>query len=401
MRSTVYPRAMLDVVLAPGREKAVLRRHPWVMSGAVAELRGDPVPGAWARVSSSRGRVLGYGDFSPGSQIRVRMLAFGPAPEDESLVEDRLRRAIARRRGDPLLGETDAARLVNAEGDGLPGLVVDRYGDTLVVRPSTAGMTRRLSGLSEALRDETGAARAVLRPDPSAARSEGLAADTELLFGDPPEGSVPIRERDRSFHVDVLAGQKTGFYLDQRDSRDLVERLASGRRVLDLFSYTGGFGVAAVCGGAEEVTCVDSSSAALARAEEHLAANGSGSCATRFEKSDCFEFVRQSGGSSFDLLVIDPPPLARRRGDVPKASRAYKDLLIHGLRHAAPGARILFFACSHHVGPDLLGKIVFGASLDARRPLRWLRTLGAPVDHPVSVDHPEGRYLCGALLEAD
>lgn len=390
---------MLDVVLAPGRDKALRRRHPWVMSGAVAAVRGEVAPGAWCRVLSSAGEVLGFGDYSPGSQIRVRLLSFGKDAPDPELVAARIADAVRRRAADPLVGETDALRLVNAEGDGLPGLLVDRYADVLVVRLASAGMAARGELVAASLRDATGAAAALARPDPTVARREALAQEPQLLWGAAPEGPVPVRERDRHFRVDVASGQKTGFYLDQRDARDLVARLARGRRVLDVFSYTGGFAVAAARGGASQVTLVDSSRPALDRAAEHLRTNAPDvPCA--LEKADAFAYLRgEPSGPGCDLLVIDPPPLARRRADLPRATRAYKDLLLHGLAHAAPGARVLFFACSHHVGPELFAKIVFGASLDARRPLRWLASLGAPTDHPVSVDHPEGRYLTGALLE--
>jgi 23S rRNA (cytosine1962-C5)-methyltransferase len=374
------------------------------MSGSVAELRseGEVGPGAWVRVTSSRGQVLGYGDFSPMSSIRVRMLAFGATEPPDELAAERIARAVARRQGDPLVGETDAVRLVNAEGDGLPGLIVDRYQDVVVVKLSSAGMVARRDLIAATLREVTGAPCGFERADANAARREGLPSRSGALWGEAPSGPVPIRERERSFQVDVEAGQKTGFYLDQRDSRDWVARCAEGRRVLDLFSYTGGFAVAAARGGASSVTLVDSSRAALDRAREHLTANAPGTPAV-IEKADAFSYLRQSSAEAeaFDLLVVDPPPLARRRSDVSKASRAYKDLLLHAIRRAAPGARLLVFACSHHVGPDLFAKILFGASLDAGRPLRQLANLGAPADHPVSVDHPEGRYLTGLLFEVD
>jgi 23S rRNA (cytosine1962-C5)-methyltransferase len=372
------------------------------MSGSVAEVRSDPeaLPGALVRVVSARGQVVGYGDFSPASSIRVRLLSFGATEPRDELVAQRITRSVARREGDPLVGDTDAVRLVNAEGDGLPGLVVDRYADVVVVKLTSAGMSARRELIADALREATGAACGFERADANAARREGLPNRSGVLWGASPAGPVPIRERDRSFRVDIEAGQKTGFYLDQRDARDLVAKCAKGRRVLDLFSYTGGFGVAAALGGASSVTLVESSEAALARAREHLETNAPDVDAV-VEKADAFSYLRGSGSDEFDLIVVDPPPLARRRSDVSKASRAYKDLLLHSLRRAAPGARVLVFACSHHVGPDLFAKILFGASLDARRPLRQLASLGAPADHPVSVDHPEGRYLTGVLLEVD
>ena len=391
---------MLDLVLKPGREKPVLRRHPWVMSGAVADVgAGAEAPGAWTRVLSSRGRVLGYGDYSPASNIRVRIVSFGPEEPAAGFLAARIANSVARRSADPLLGETNASRLVNAEGDGLPGLTVDRYDEVVVLKLTTAGMVARRDEIAAAVRAATRVGCGFERADASAARREGMAPRPGTLWGELPRAAVQIQERDRCFRIDVESGQKTGFYLDQRDSRDLVSRLGQGRRVLDLFSYTGGFAVAAARGDAAQLTLVDSSGPALERAREHLAENAPG-CPASLHNANAFEFLR-AAPDSYDLLVLDPPPLARRRSDVPQASRAYKDLLLHGLACAAPGARILAFACSHHVGPDLFAKIVFGASLDAGRPVRVLRVLGPPADHPVSVDHPEGHYLTGLLLEAD
>ena len=224
-----------------------------------------------------------------------------------------------------------------------------------------------------------------------------MAARQGPLWGDPPDAPLWIEERGRRYRVDVREGQKTGFYLDQRDARDLVETLAAGRRCLDLFSYSGGFAVAAARGGARAVRAVDSSAGALELARENLAANAPATEA-RLERADAFRFLR-GDAAEYDLIVIDPPPLARQRRDVSRAARGMKDLLLHGLRRAAPGARLLVFSCSHHVGAELLQKIAFGATLDAGRPARLLRVLGAGVDHPVSLDHPEGSYLSGLLLE--
>jgi 23S rRNA (cytosine1962-C5)-methyltransferase len=388
---------MADVVLLPGRDRSVRRRHPWVLSGAVARLEGAPEPGAWVRVVSAEGEALGHGHWSPHSQIRVRLLRFGKDAADDELVSARIAEAVARRAADPLLADTDAVRLVNAEGDGLPGLVADRYGDLVVARLSTAGMEARRALVAQALRAATGAPAGFERPDAAAARREGMAAHQGPLWGDPPAAPVTIREHGRRYLVDAAGGQKTGFYLDQRDARDLVERLARGRRVLDLFAYTGGFAVAAAHGGAASLTIVDSSAEALALAARNLEPWSSSS--PRFERDDAFRFLRRDE-ARYDLLVVDPPPLARRAADVERAARAYKDALLGALRLAAPGALLLAFSCSHHVGPDLFRKIAFGASIDAGRPLAVLAELGAPSDHPVALDHPEGRYLTGLLLRA-
>jgi 23S rRNA (cytosine1962-C5)-methyltransferase len=385
------------VILNPGRDRSVRRRHPWLLSGAIARVDGAVDPGGVVRVLSAEGETLGFGHLSPSSNLRVRIFHFGKDEPQPEWLSQRIREAVERRREDPLIGDTDAVRLVNAEGDGLPGLVADRYADRVVVKVTAPGMARERETLVRALREATGAACGFERSDASA-RREGFAAQSGGLWGEAPSSPVEIAERDRRYLVDVAAGQKTGFYLDQRDARDVVQDLAKGRRVLDLFAYTGGFAVAAARGGAEEVTLVDSSEAALGLAEQNLQRNDA-KCNVRIMREDAFGFLRKHD-TRYDLLLVDPPSLARARRDVAKASRAYKDLALFALKRAAPGAKLLLFACSHHVGPDLFRKIVFGASLDAQRPVRVLRTLGASADHPVSLDHPEGAYLNGLLLEA-
>jgi 23S rRNA (cytosine1962-C5)-methyltransferase len=385
---------MLDVILDRGRERSVQRRHPWLMSGAVARISGDDSPGALARVLSNDGEVLGYGHYSPQSSLRVRMLAFGKEPVDEAeLLAGAIARAFEQRTPE-LCGDTDGVRLVNAEGDGLPGLVVDRYDDVLVVRVTSVGMHRARPLWSAALRASTGASSALERVEASAARREGFSARGGPLWGEPPE-RVVLRERDREYVVDLQRGQRTGFYLDQRTARDRVQALAHGRRVLDLFCYSGGFSVAALRGGASAVTAVDSSESALRLARENLERNGA-ALVPRVLRADAFEFVRGCE-ELFDLIVIDPPPLARTRRDVAKATRAYKDVALHALRQAAPGAFVLVFTGSPHVESELFRKVVFGASLDAGRSLQVLEEFGAAPDHPVALDHPEGRTLAGLL----
>jgi len=387
-----------EVVLKPTRDRSIRRRHPWILSGAIARIEGAEEPGSWVLVRSAEGEVLGYGHLSPRSALRVRMLTVGKEVPDDELITERIRLAVARRAAQPLLRDTQAVRLVNAEGDGLPGLVVDRYADVLVVKISAAGMHRRREAIAGALRDATGAGVGFERADAHAARREGISTEQGPLWGAPPDDPIEIRERGRRYRIDVIEGQKTGFYLDQRDARDLAASLAEGRRVLDLFAYSGGFAVAAAVGGASAVTLVESSAPALALAETNIAANAPGIPA-RFLHRDVHEFLREDR-ESYDLIVVDPPPLARNRRDVPRASRAYKDALLHALVRSAPGAYLLAFACSHNIDADLFRKIAFGAALDAGRALQVLRVLGPPVDHPVSIDHPEGNYLTGLLMQA-
>jgi 23S rRNA (cytosine1962-C5)-methyltransferase len=387
---------MNELVLQPGRDRSVRRRHPWVLSGAVGSVGDGAEAGDVVRVLSAEGEVLGCGDYSPRSNIRVRMLWQGKDELPVDLVSQRIAAAIARRAANPELAGIDALRLVNAEADELPGLSVDRYGDTIVVRFSTAGMSRRRDGIVAELRNA--AARGYERADTSAGRREAVAVRQGLLWGEPLPAALEFEERKRRYSVDIAQGQQTGFYLGQRDSRDLVERLAKGRRVLDLFAYTGGFAVAAAVGGASSVTLVESSADALELAKRNLAANAPGLKA-RIEHGNAFEFARRDS-AQYDLVAIDPPPLARSRGEVNKATRAYKDILMSALKRAAPGALILTFSSSSHVDAGLFRKIAFGAALDVEREVQVLRTLGPAVDHPASIYHPEGASLTGLLLQA-
>jgi 23S rRNA (cytosine1962-C5)-methyltransferase len=388
---------MADVVLHTGRARAVRRRHPWVLSGAVDRVEGGPGPGDWVRVVSGEGEPIGFGHFSPHSNIRVRLLTWGKEEPPEHLIAERIAAAAARRAANPLLAGAEALRLVNAEGDGLPGLVADRYGDVVVMKLRTAGAGVRRDEIAAALREVTGAPMGYERADASAARREGFAARQGALWGGELPGSLWISEASRRYALDVADGQQTGFYLVHRDSRDLVQRLAADRRVLDLFSYSGGFSVAAACGGARSATLVESSADALALARRSLEASAPGFDA-RFEHGDAFAAVRRDTGS-YDLVVVDPPPLARARRDVARASRAYKDVLLFALKRAAPGALVLAFSSSSHVDADLFRKIAFGASLDANRDVQVLRDLGPAADHPTSIYHREGASLSGLLLQ--
>jgi 23S rRNA (cytosine1962-C5)-methyltransferase len=373
------------VVLHEGRERSLRRGHPWVLSGSVARVEGAPAAGDPVRVLDAGGRELGVGDFDPDSQIRVRVCHWGASTafSEEEWLPAAVDRALALRAEHPLLADTDALRLINGEGDALPGLTADQYGPCLVVRLGTPGMQRRAPRIAQLLAARTASKGAWLRGD--------VPGELErALFGDVPEEGLVICERGRRYRVDLRHGQKTGFYLDQRDSRDLFQRLAPGRRALDLFAYTGGFAAAARAGGAASVVAVESS----ARAVELLRENAPGVEAIC---GDVARFLREDG-RSFELLALDPPPLARHKRDVAAAARAYKDLNLRALRRAAPGALLLTFSCSHHVDAVLFRKIVFGAAQDAKRRVQLLGQLGAPADHPVDLCHPEGEYLKGFLL---
>ncbi|MCC6766980.1 MAG: class I SAM-dependent rRNA methyltransferase [Deltaproteobacteria bacterium] len=393
----------MRVVLKPGRDFSVRAGHPWVFSGAIARVEGEDAPGRPAQVCAADGRVLGWGTWNPATSIAIRMMTRGARPIDAALVHERIGRALALR---TLVADTDAVRLVNGEGDGLPGLVVDRYADFAVCQFLTAG--------ADALRGDVVAALAASAPvrgifersEGNVRTAEGLVRRVGSLHGEEPPAEVVIAESGRRHVVDVRGGQKTGFFLDQRPNRDLVGRLAAGRRVLNLFAYSGGFSIAAARGGAVHVASVDSSAAALALAEAAWRLNGLADGLGTFVRADVFEYLRDdraSGGEvpPPDLVVLDPPPFARRRADRERARAGYKDVNLHALRAAAPGALVLTFSCSQHVAVEEWEGAVAAAAMDAGRACQLLARLGPGIDHPQALAHAEGRYLKGLLLRTE
>ena len=387
----------MRVVLKPGRDFSVRAGHPWIFSGAIARTEGDAVAGAIAEVVAADGRPLGSGTWSPGHSIAVRMLTRGARPVDAGLVRERIADALALRR---LVADTDALRLVNGEGDRLPGLVVDRYADFLVCQFITAGADALKPAVVEALVDAVAPRGVWERSEGSVRTAEGLPRTCGVLAGEEPPGEITIVESGRRHVVDVRGGQKTGFFLDQRPNRDLTATLAGGRRVLNLFAYTGGFAVAAARGGAVHVVSVDSSAAALALAETAWRLNELPPDGGEFVKADVFEYLR-GDLPPYDLVILDPPPFARRRGDRERARAGYKDVNLRALRIAAPGALVLTFSCSQHVDAAEWEEAVAAAAADAGRWCRLLARLGPGIDHPQALAHPEGRYLKGLLLRVE
>ncbi len=385
------------LTLRPGRERSVLRRHPWVFSGGVAKVSGDPAPGETVVVRSSDGRVLGRAAYSPRSQLVARLWTFEPDEAvDDTFVAARVHAAAARRSA--LAARTDGARLVFAESDGLPGVVADRFGPWVVLELTATGADRWRDVIADACAALPGVRGVYERSDVAVRKKEGLPARTGVLRGEEPPELVELVEDARHYLVDVRRGHKTGFYLDQRDARAVVQAHAAGRRVLDVFAYTGGFSVAAGAGGAAEVVTVDSSGPSLALAAQNLRANRletSGLC-----EADAFAElrVRREAGERFDLIVLDPPKLAPRADQVDKASRAYKDLNRVALGLLSPGGMLATFSCSGAVDDALFQKIVFGAALDAGRDAWIVGHFHQPEDHPVALTFPEAAYLKGLLL---
>jgi 23S rRNA (cytosine1962-C5)-methyltransferase len=382
--------------LAPGRERSLERRHPWIFSGAVKSIQGKAAPGDVVRVDAANGRFLGWGAFSPASQIRCRILSFDEARfPDEVWLHDVVAAAVARRHGTVT---RDAMRLVHAESDGLPGVVADRYGDWVVLQLLSAGAERQREAIAAALAEVTGCANVFERSDADVRALEGLAERIGVLRGSAPSMPVVITENGISYQVDLHGGQKTGFYLDQRDNRACIRALSAGRDVLNAFAYTGGFTLAARAGGASSVLSIESSEPAVMLARQNAALNGLDP--GEWLQADVFATLRslRAAGRSFDLIVLDPPKFAPTAHQAQSAARGYKDINLNAMRLLRPGGLLATFSCSGGVSPELFQKIVAGAAADAGASLTIERRFQAAADHPVLVEFPEGEYLKGLLL---
>lgn len=387
--------------LRPNRERSLKRLHPWVFSGAVAKVDGSPVPGQTVVVRANDGTPFGLGAYSPESQIRARMWTF----DAERVVDDAFVAAAitsaAGRRAALLAGDTDSARLVFSEADGVPGLVADRYGDTIVCQFTTAGADAWREVMADALFELPGVACVYERSDADVRDREGLLPRVGLLRGAEPNPDLVAHEAGFRFAVDVTGGHKTGFYLDQRDARRAVEAVATDRRVLNVFSYTGAFSVIAAARGAASVTSIDSSGPALEVAARNAALNGVD--IGELTEGDAFTVLRglRDRAKQYDLICLDPPKLANTEGQLEKASRAYKDLNLLAVKLLAPGGMLMTWSCSGAMGMDLFQKVVAGAALDAKRTVRIVDRLHQPSDHPVPLAFPEAEYLKGLVLVAD
>jgi 23S rRNA (cytosine1962-C5)-methyltransferase len=389
-----------EIVLKAGREKSLLRRHPWIFSGAIERSSGDPEPGETVTVRSAQGRFLAQAAISPRSQIRARAWSFDEREViDARFMQAALERAVAFRSA-VLPADTDACRLVHAESDGLPGLVIDRYGDTAVMQCSSAGADRWRDAYADALLEAGVCRRVYERSDTEPRNLEGLAPRAGALRGGEPPQAIAIREGPARFLVDVRQGQKTGFFIDQRDNRARVRACAQRCEVLDVFSYTGGFVVAALLGGASTVTAIESSAEAIERARQNLAASGLAADRVEWQQADAFARLRalHAQGRRYDLIVLDPPKFAPTERHVARAARAYKDINLWACRLLRPGGTLFTFSCSGAIDGALFQSIVAGAASDAGVLGRVVARLGAAPDHPVALNFPEGEYLKGLVV---
>lgn len=395
---------MACLILGEGREKSLLRHHPWIFASAVSALRGQATLGDTVDVEDAHGQWLGRAAYSPQSQIVARLWTFDPADRiTPEFFARRLAQAAQRRLDAGLPIITNAYRLVHAESDGLPGLIVDKYADWLVVQCLSAGAERWRETLVAALREQWPQCAIYERSDVDVRRKEGLPERAGPLWGHSPPPWVDIHEGPMRLQVNMVTGHKTGYYLDQRDSRLALGAWCANRDVLNAFAYTGGFGVAALQGGAHSLTQVDTSAEALTQAERHLRLNDLDLSRATQEQGDVFTLLRRYRDSrrQFDAIILDPPKFMDNRAQQDKATRGYKDINLLAFKLLRPGGVLFTFSCSGLLEPALFQKIVADAALDAGRTARVVRRLHQSADHPVALHFPEGDYLKGLLIQVD
>jgi len=391
---------MTLITLKPGREKSLLRRHPWIFSGAVEKVEGDPRPGETVEVLSNKGEFLCRGAFSPHSQISLRVWTFNPDEEvGPEFVHSRLKRAVDFRMAFLSQGSEEACRLVNAESDGLPGVIVDKYAGFLVCQFFSAGAEFWREEIISQLQQMLSPQGIFERSDADVRLKEGIEPRVGLLLGEPPPPLLEIEEKPCRFFVDIEHGQKTGFYLDQRANRAVISEYAEGAEVLNCFSYTGGFGIHALKAGAGRVLNVDSSQAALALAERNGEFNHIAGDRTETIEGDVFRILRdfRDRRRMFDLIILDPPKFVDSQRQLERGCRGYKDINLLALKHLRPEGILFTFSCSSLVPRELFQMIVAGAALDAGRDVQIVRVLSQGPDHPVSLYFPEGSYLKGLV----
>lgn len=382
--------------LKRGREGPVRGGNPWIFSQAIDRIEpAPPEAGALVTVHDAAGDLIGMGYCNPATTIAIRMIAWGEAPAIEELIARRLKGALDLRKR--FVGEdTNAYRLVNGDGDGLSGVVIDRFGDVVVVQILTAGADRMREAIVAALNDLLHPRSIIERSHGAVRKQEGLEDHIAVLAGEPVTETI-ASENGIKLKIDFEHGQKTGYFLDQRDSRAIVGKIASGARVLDAFCYQGGFSLAALAGGASKVVAVETSARAIEVARQNLELNAHPAGAVEFVHGEAGKLMAETQ-NRFDLIVLDPPPLARSRGDAERAGRLYVELNTVAMRALAKGGRLITFSCSTHFRADDFVRAVRFAASNAGRTLRLLAHLGPGPDHPTLLGHGEGEYLTGLLL---
>ena len=393
--------------LKPGRQKSLQRRHPWVFSGAIDDVSGTPSSGETVRISDSQGDFIAWGAYSPNSKIRVRVWSWIEADIiGEEFFVQRLEGALRLRNILLPIEKTNAMRLVHAESDGLPGLIVDRYSDVIVLQALSSGIEHWKNVLADLIMDLTNAQWLFERSDAAVRKLEGLENRTGVLRSHslPAASFLPlieIFEGDLNYWVNVQQGQKTGFYLDQRANRTRIGELSKGRHVLDCFSYTGGFSMSAAKGGAESITAIESSSESLDLLKQNLDLNGLPADNNSLIEGDVFQVLRKfrDGARKFEMIILDPPKFAPTRSQIESAARGYKDINLLALKLLRPGGLLATFSCSGGISVDLFQKILAGAALDAGRDAMIVERFFQDVDHPMALNFPEGSYLKGFMIQ--
>ncbi|MEQ1772855.1 MAG: class I SAM-dependent methyltransferase [Burkholderiales bacterium] len=392
---------MNRLILKPGRDKSIKRRHPWIFSGAVARIDGSPQSGETVEVQSAEGVTLAVAAYSPKSQITARVWEWHSRAIDEKFFRERIATAAHARANLLASGTTNAARLIYGESDGLPGVIADQYGDTVVVQLLAAGAEYWRDAIADALASLPNVARVWERSDADVRELEGLPPRTGLLRGAPLTGALIVQEHGLQFKVEIETGHKTGYYLDQRDNHLFLKDISEGRAVLDCFCYSGGFALHALAGGAQSVTAIDSSGPALAVARENATLNQLPQA--EWIEGDVFQMLRKFRDQNrrFDIIVLDPPKLAPTAAHAEKAARAYKDANLLGFKLLNPGGALMTYSCSGGVSAELFQKIVAGAALDAGVNARVEAWHHAAADHPVALNFPEGEYLKGLVCRVN
>lgn len=395
---------MPSIKLKKGRDKSFNRKHPWIFSGAVDSVKDVNTNGETVDIISGDGKFLGYGSYSSHSQISVRVLSFNPDEKiDRAFFKQRIENAIQFRKQIINYKLTNSYRLINAESDSLPGLVVDKYADFIVCQFLSAGAEFWKKEIVEILVDLINPSGIFERSDVEVREKEGLQQSKEILYGKAPEELIEIIENENRFLVDVNYGHKTGFYLDQRDNRKLLENFVLGKEVLNCFSYTGGFSIYAIKAGANKVVNVDSSAESLSLADKNFTLNGIDSSKYENTQDDVFKYLRKLRDTSkqFDVIILDPPKFAESVSQIEKASRGYKDINLLALKLLKKNGVLFTFSCSGHIVPELFNKIIADAAADAGREVHLLKYLTQSPDHTMLTSFPEGLYLKGLVCKVN
>ncbi len=395
---------MSSVILKKAADSFIKRKHPWIFFGAIDRVEGNPSNGETVQIFTSDKKLIGNGSFSPSSQIRVRVWSFDPEEKiDTDFFRNKILAASELRKKLIDLTQTNAYRIINAESDGLPGLIIDKYSDFLVCQFLSAGAEVNKKVIVEILDDILKPNGIFERSDIEVRTKEGLQPTQGLLKGNIPNDLIEVRENGFKFLVDIKGGHKTGFYLDQRDNRKLVTEFSTGKSVLNCFSYTGGFSVYALASGAEKVIQIESSLSALELANKNMELNGLNISNIENINGDVFEVLRKFRDErrTFDLIVLDPPKFAESASQIQKASRGYKDINLLAMKLLNPGGILFTFSCSGHISQELFQKIVADAALDSGKEVKLIKQLTQASDHPIAANFPEGLYLKGLICFTD